>query len=380
MPPSVCFAAYSAGEIVERIRNDPCFKPTLGIIFSSVDIGIPELSSAAASLGIPLFGASTAGEILPLPGEPAPVLEQSAVCCFVNPDPSVFSVALFERGDDSAADLGNRIGAWGLQAFSDPAFVIAISGLKNDGEAIVRGIEAACPPKTPVFGGMSGDDGNFQETFVFSHTGYSADGAVVIVFDRSAVSIDGIASSGWVGVGTEMVVTSSEGNVVHAINNRPAAEIFKDYLKVNDKMLLKVGITFPLLVRRPDGTEVLRAFISVDPSTGSLYFAGSVPQGAKVRFSSSFGYETIERSIRTLREFHAGHRKASLILLFSCIARHRVAGPAVSDEIRAVSSLWDAPVIGFFTYGEIGYNREGTCDFYNETLSLVRVDFTREPV
>lgn len=370
----ICFTAYSVDEVVERTRNDPGFRPTLGIIFSSTAIGIPELASIISSLDIPTFGCSTCGEIL-IPSEDSPIFEQSAVCYFADPDPSHFSIRLFEMTNESATDFGNCIGNWGKETFKNPAFIIAISGLKNDGEAIIRGIEAVCPQKTPIFGGISGDDGDFQETYVFSNKGYSTNGAVVIVFDRSKMHVDGIATSGWVGVGTEMVVTSSEDNIVYTINDRPATQVFKDYLQVSDETLQKVGITFPLLMKRADGTEVHRAFLAVDFDRQALFFAGSVPQGSKVRFSTSFGYETIQKAIQELIDFHAGHNRASLILLFSCMARHRVAGPMVADEIQAASDLWSAPLIGFFTYGEIGFNNISCCDFYNETLCLALIDF-----
>ncbi len=262
MPRHICFTAYSPEEVAERVRNDSEFRPTLGIIFSSTALNIPEMSTAVSLLGIPIFGCSTAGEILV--SDDLPITEQSAVCWLADPDPSQYSVALFERANESAVKFGSRIGNWGTETFKNPAFIIAISGLKNDGEAIVKGIGAVCPPNTPLFGGIAGDDGNFAETYVFSHQGYSTDGAVVIVFDRSKVQIDGIACSGWVGVGTEMVITSSEENIVYTINDRPAARLFKEYLNLSDETLQKVGVTFPLLVTRPDGTEVLRAFLAVD--------------------------------------------------------------------------------------------------------------------
>ncbi|WP_301662686.1 FIST signal transduction protein [Methanoculleus frigidifontis] len=377
MPRCTCFTAYSPDEIVEKIGTTLEFRPTLGIVFSSVALGIPEVSSAISSLDIPVLGCSTAGEILPVSGE-SPIQELSAACYFADPDPSCFSVALFERSRESAAELGQRIGEWGRATFEKPAFIIAIAGLKNDGEAVIRGIEAVCPSKTPIFGGIAGDDGEFTETYVFSGESCSTNGAAVIVFDQARVRVDGTASSGWVGVGTEMVVTSSEGNVVYTIDDRPAAQLFKDYLNVDDEALLQVGVTFPLLLKRPDGTEVLRTFLSVDLPEGSLIYAGSVPQGSKVRFSSSFGYEIIERSIQDLKDFHAERQTASLVLLFSCLARYHAAGSMVVDEVEAASALWNAPLIGLFTYGEIGYNRMCTCDLYNETLCIALIDFLQD--
>ena len=374
MPHSFCFSADSAGELSERIGSFTEFRPTLGIIFSSVALDIPDLASTISSFGFPVFGCSTAGEILKEKGE-SPVREESAVCCLLDIDPSVFSVALFEKREESSFNFGKRIGSWGKERFASPAFIVTLSGLKNDGEALVRGIESVNPPGLRIFGGVAGDDGKFSETYVFSQTGYSADGAAVIVLDRSRVEVNGLATSGWVGVGAEMGITSSEGNVVHTINNRSPVELFKEYLHVADENLQDMAVSFPLLVKRPDGSEVLRTFLAIDFESGSLVFAGAVPEGARVRFSSSFGHEIIEKSVQDLTRWHHNNPRADLILIFSCMARHHVSGPMVAEEITAASDFWNAPLIGLFSYGEIGHNASGTCDFYNETLSLVSIEF-----
>jgi hypothetical protein len=376
MPHSSCFSAFSADELIEKYRQISSFRPTIGIVFSSIALGIPDLVAAIRPEGIPFFGCSTAGEIL-VDGEAEPFLDQSAVCCFLDIDPALFRISLFERGGDSSFSLGQRIGLWGCGLFANPAFIITIAGLKNDGEAIVRGIRQAAGRSVPLFGGMAGDDGLLEDTMVFSSDRISHDGAVVLVFDADMVDVHGIASSGWVGIGAEMLITSSEGNTVFTINSRPATEVFKEYLDVKDNDLQQIGINFPLQIHRPDGTEVLRAFLSVDFSSGSLTFAGSVPQGSRVKFSSSFGYQTIEQAVRELEEYHTDHPRASLLLLFSCIARYRVAGAMAADEVFMASRLWNAPLAGFFTYGEIGHNRLGTCDFYNEALSLVLISLRK---
>lgn len=369
------FSAYSEDEILEKFNQNKDFIPTLGFIFSSVVLDIPLISAAFSERNLPIIGCSSAGEILP-ESDGTVVHEQTAACCFLDPDPDFFSVRLFELEHNFEKELGTSIGEWGMDTFKEPAFILFISGIHTNSEPIVRGIKSVCPEKTPIFGGVAGDDGKFEETYVFTQNGYTTQGTVVIVFDRSKVQVDGIATSGWVGVGIEMTVTSSEGNTVYTINDRPATSIFKDYLNVSDEMLQQVGVIFPLLMKRPDGSEVLRAFLSVNKEKQALIFAGSVPQGVKVQFSSSFGYETIEKTITELREFHTSHNMADIILLFSCVARHHVAGSMVNDEISVASGLWNAPLIGFFTYGEIGNNRSGICDFYNETLCLVLLNFT----
>jgi hypothetical protein len=367
-----CFSADSSGELMKKIRNCTDFHPTLGIIFSSVALDIPHLSKIQPGLAFPVFGCSTSGEILK-DGQEYPVLDQSAVCCLLDIDPGFFSVGLFEIDDHSLTDLGRRIGTWGMDAFAQPAFIITIAGLKNDGEAIIRGIESVTPAGTRIYGGFAADDGNFRETYAFSGSGYTVNGAAVLVFDRGLVEVDGLATSGWTGVGAEMIVTASEGNIVRAINNRPPVELFREYLNVQDEELQNIGVSFPLIVQKPDGSEILRTFLYADFKSGSLTFAGGIPEGSTVRFSSSSGYEVIERAVRDIRDWHASHSGADLIIIFSCHARYHAAGTRVADEIKAAANLWDAPLIGFFCYGEIGHNSSGTCDLYNETLSLVRI-------
>ena len=138
MPKSACFSAYSVEELDESVRASG-ISPTLGIVFSSPAIGIPELAKASASWGFPVFGCSTAGEILKRENG-SPILEQSVVCCLTDLDLSLFEVAIFEKTTESSLDFGRKIGNWGIKVFESPAFIIGISGLKNDGEAIVKGI------------------------------------------------------------------------------------------------------------------------------------------------------------------------------------------------------------------------------------------------
>ena len=375
MPGHLCFSALSVEEIEEKLRERRDFSPAFGIVFSSVVLGIPRLYDTIASFNIPVFGASTAGEILGLEGE-APMHERSAVCCFFDIDPTLFSIRLFERGDSTCYEFGTMIGNEGRRLFAQPAFIIAVSGLLNDGDAIVSGIRSAVPAGTPVIGGLAGDDSLFKDTYAFNHEGYTTNGAVVLILDRSRVTVRNVVTSGWTGVGAEMTVTSSEGNAVYSINGRPATEVVGSYLNVPDDQLIEVAVTFPLLIRRPDGSEVLRTGLSADFSMGSITFAGTVPEGANVRFSSSFGYETIEQSIKDITQFHTIHPSADMVLAFSCMARHWAAGSLVNDEIQAALELWKHPLIGFFTYGEIGHNLEGVCDFYNESMSLALISFT----
>ena len=62
---------------------------------------------------------------------------------------------------------------------------------------------------------------------------------------------------------------------------------------------------------------------------------------------------------------------ADAMIMFSCKARHLSLGPMVSDEIDKVKEVWGSPLVGFFSYGEMGKATKGKHEFHNNTCSLV---------
>lgn len=367
------FPADTQAELLAKIRAALAggLKPTLGIIFCSVNLGIADTARALGEFGFPIFGCSSCGEIF-TEAEISRALENSAVVALLELPADSFQVKLMDgTGLDSFA-LGAAIGSWGKSVFKNPAFMVVVSGIKRDGEQAVHGLLSEFPAQVPLFGGLAGDDAKFKETFAFTNGHATSDGAVVCVFDNDRVAVEGLATSGWVGLGAPKTVTSSEGNVVFSIDGEPALDIYKKYLNIRDVDLPGIGMEYPLQVMRDDGTHVLRAVVGVDAERHALVFAGAVPQNSQVRFSSSPGFEAVDHARRDFETFaKAGGPAPDLLVFFSCIARHAALGPMVEDEIRAAQRIWNAPGLGFFTYGEIGKNLVGRCDFYNETCALV---------
>ena len=124
-------------------------------------------------------------------------------------------------------------------------------------------------------------------------------------------------------------------------------------------------------MKRDDENFALRSVMGVDSERKALIFAGTVPEDSIVTFSSSPGFEVIDRTREKIRQFHDQYPDADMILLFSCMARHLALGPEITEEITYPAELWGTTLSGFFTYGEIGTNENQACDFYNQTYSLV---------
>jgi len=369
---SVTLYGESPGEIISAISESALHNPTLGILFSSVTLGIVDLASRLSTLPFPVIGCSSAGEILPGRGE-SPISELSAVGCLLDPDPAIFRVQIFERGDLTSSDLGRTIGKYGRDQFKNPVFFIFIGGLVIDGEEIIRGITESLNGVAKIYGGRAGDDGRYEDTYVFTNGICSSDGVAALILDGTAFEIHGLVTSGWQGIGMEKIVTRSEGNVVYSIDDQPALDFYLQYLNIKEEDIPRLTASFPLIVKKNGSSECIRTPVGVNPSTHALIFGGSVPQGSVVRLASSPGRETVRNSITDITRFYKEIQSAHLQLLFSCMARHNATGTHVADEINAAYQAGTAPLIGFFSYGEFGMNEHERCEFHNETFSLVTI-------
>ena len=58
------------------------------------------------------------------------------------------------------------------------------------------------------------------------------------------------------------------------------------------------------------------------------------------------------------------------MILFSCAGREIAFGPWMNDEIDRLHKIWNSPMIGLFSFGEIGREIKGKNEFYNMTCSM----------
>jgi hypothetical protein len=364
------FAADSVEALGRQIQalGSGGFSPTLAIVFASVAHEMAQVARVFQDAGIDVFGASSAGEIV-VGATSESIREGCIVALLLDLDRSAYGIRLVEQDGRTSRDLGVAAGRWARATFDRGPILVLAPGLTTDGEEIVLGMQSEVGPDAPIFGGFAGDDFKLTRTYVFTGRKVSSKGILVLAFDGDRVVLDGIASSGWVAVGAEKTVTKAEGNVVHSIDGIAALDVYKDYLGLTSDTDIIIA-EYPLQLQR-DGYSVLRAALIALPETRSLVYAGTVPQGAKVRFSCSPGAEITDQALSEVRAFHHRVPDADALILFSCKARQMALGPLAEDEVGPMQRLWNVPMVGFFTYGEIGRNAGGATDFHNETCVLV---------
>ena len=365
---SKVFSATSVEEIEPRLQDirQEGLAPTLAIVFSSVIHNLKELSAVFTKYDIEVFGASSSGEITN-----DEVHEESIVVMLLDINRDAFRLNIFDGEGKSSYQLGQGAAEWAKTVYDNPALMVMTAGLFTNGDEIVNGVTDTMGRQVPLFGGRSGDDLRLRETFVFSVSQAIANGVVVLIFDQSTIDLKGVAVSGWKGIGTPKTITKAEGNIVYEIDSEPVLEVYNKYLNIGDD--IQLALEYPLLLIRDDGTFVMRVPATLNEDK-SLVYGGTMPEGSKVRFSMPPGLEVIDHAIEQMSEFHQQIPKSDAIVLFSCKARHMALGPMVEDEISAVHKLWEVPMIGFFTYGEIGPVPQGRCDFHNHTLVPVLIN------
>ena len=348
-------------------------QPTLALVFCAPCHDPSALGVGLGKRGLDVVGATTAGEVTG-----GRILSGSCAVMLWEADRDSYRIwASGRQPDETTEAVARRLGQCADGAFAHPAILTLASGVHTDGAVVVHGVQEGAGRPVPLYGGLAGDDLLMERTFTFTASEAFDDGLVALVLDADRYDIQDVATSGWQPVGIEKTVTRADGNVVFELDGQPILDVYREYLGLDDlrdgdvRIAIDVGTQYPLSVRRPDGTSVIRAPMFSDPETDTLIFAGSIPEGAPVRFCIPPSLDVTERVVAEAGALREALPDADAVLLISCKARHIALGPLMDDEVRGLDRPWDAPSLGFFSYGEIGALAGGTSDFHNETCTVV---------
>lgn len=379
------------GKSAEEIKNalahsmNDGFVPTLAIVFLSVKQDINAISTILDQHNIQLFGATTAGEFID--GE---IEEGSIVILLLDMNPAYFKVVLLETSQETAFGEGVKLGLAGKNLYSKPAFIIANSGVSADGEPFVEGIldgfgkpSNPSDPEINIFGGKAGDDLALEATYVFTNGKVSQSALVALIIDEDKIDVRGIATCGWEAIGTTKTVTKSDGSIVYTLDDKPALDMLLNYLGVelnldgdSDIVRFLSSWYYPLQVERENVDPVIRTAMFANRIDRSLICSGIVPMGAKIKFSMPPDFKSIDMVVaecKVLKE--EAQQEADALIMFSCVSRYLSFGMVITEEIEQVQNIWNAPMAGFFSYGEYGKSlsagRPSKNDYHNNTCCVV---------
>ena len=347
------------------------FKPTLAVVFLPKKNEVQPISEILDGKNISIFGVSSFGQFIDKDHD-----TDSVAVMLLDIKPEYFRIKFHETGSSTTKEIAKLIGESGKKTFIKPAFIIASGGIKTNGEKIIEGIQEAAGENTTLFGGLAASDFKIMETFVFTNGKISDNAILALIINEEKISVQGYATGGSQPVGIYHTITKSDGNIVYTIDEQPALDLVLRYCgKGSDDLkkeidMLNIASYFQIQLDRENASPIMRTPMFPNLDDRSIVFAGSLPQGSKVKFSILPGFEVVDNVVAEFTEYSKNAGNADAIILFSCAGREIAFGPYMSDEIDRIKKIWDSPLIGLFSFGEIGQGPDGKYEFYNMTCSL----------
>jgi hypothetical protein len=361
-------------------------KADLAIVFSSVKYDQEQMLAGVRSVSgdTLLVGSSTAGEITTA----GPLNKHSVAVMLLKSDTIKFYAAVGENvaKDPRAAGKEAAEKVRALAGGELKSFVMLPDVLVGNGSDIVRGVLDVLGEHFPAVGGAAGDDFEFKKTYQYLNDKVYS-GTVVGLGMTGDFKVGIGVKHGWLPIGLPMKVTRSSGSVLHELDGKPAIKIYEDYFGEQEAAILrtealaKLAITYPLGMKVHGSEEMLiRDPITVDKE-GSITCAAEVPEGSEIQLMIGSREEAVKvarvAAENALEQLDGSAPKA--VIIFNCIARNKLYGDHVGDEISAIQEVLgkDTPLLGFYTYGEqaplggqVRDIKQCNTVFHNETVVI----------
>ena len=327
---------------------------------------------------VPLIGCTTGGEIAA--GGPS---DGSVVVAALGGSGFAVRTAVATEASRNLWEAGASVARCAPDHPDLPHKVLLLlsDGRGGDQQEIVRGAHGVLGAAVPLVGGCAGDDLTMGRTFQLYGDRVLTD-SVVAAWIASDAPLGIGVRHGWRRVGEPMLVTSSTGNRVYTLDDRPALDAYLQHLGVSEPAhsdqegLARLALTHPFGLGRPNGEDQVRFIGGGDFTERSLSCVAEVPQDALVWIM-----EGDARTVLEATDAACGDSLAALgggpplgMIAFDCIARRDVLGEGgIRAEIGRLAAMASgAPVAGFYTYGEIARTR-GPRGFHNQTLVVLSI-------
>jgi len=278
---------------------------------------------------------------------------------------TVISISIFEHTtiktayiqDEDSFQCGMKL-ASDLITPNTKLLILFSDGTRMNAEEFLHGIESF-NATIPICGGMAGDNGKFEQTYISSQHTILGEGVVGVSLNSDILQVATDYKFDWKPVGLKHTITKVHNNRVYMIDDMKAAYFYDKYLGSNFSRT-----EFPLILEKK-GVIMARAVIGKHED-GSLSFSGNLEEGDHVRIGFGDAESLMKDPIEVLENLHA--IDIETFYVFSCMARRRFMPFLIKLGIGSFSKI--APASGFFTYSEF-YHNNGHNKLLNQTLTVV---------
>jgi hypothetical protein len=340
-------------------------KPNVLIVFASPKFNHQKLLDGITSItkDTPMIGGTTGGEI-----STEAISDDSIVIMAIHSNKIKFATALGKNISKNELNAGKQLATNLLNQIPKKlakTLIMVPDGLAGNGTEIIKGAQSILGEYFEIVGGSLGDKSDFKKTYQYYNGKVYENSVPGLLLGGNIKTATGIRS-GWESIGNKMKVTKSESNIVYELDNEPALDFYEKVLgPVRSKKLPGIALEYPFgmidekaMINGKEMYFQLRAPLSIDKNKKSITFAAAIPEGKYVTITTASRNSIIGGSAsasKQAKETFKG-KKIDLMLIFDCIGRKLVLGKRTQEEITAVQNTLgkNIPMIGFFTYGEIG--------------------------
>ena len=278
---------------------------------------------------------------------------------------TIISISIFEHTsiktayvhDEDSFQCGMQI-ASDLITPSTKLLILFSDGTNMNAEEFLKGVESF-DSTVPICGGMAGDNGKFEQTYILSQHTILSEGVVGVSLNSNTLKVATDYKFDWKPIGLEHTINKVQDNRVYLIDGIKAASFYDKYLGSNFSQT-----EFPLILEK-NGVTMARAVIAKHED-GSLSYSGNFTEGDKVKIGFGDAESLMKDPIEVLENLQSIN--VETFFIYSCMARRRFMPFLIKLGIGSFSKT--ATTSGFFTYSEF-YHQNGHNKLLNQTLTVV---------
>ena len=163
------------------------------------------------------------------------------------------------------------------------AFVVSDGSFTN-GSQLAKGMNAATKNNLLITGALCGDAVRFETTLTSYNENPKEGKIVAIGFYGKTLEVSFASNGGWIPFGPERIVTKSKGNILFELDDKPALDLYKNYLGEKSKELPSAALLYPLKVKSKDEEKsIVRTILNINEENNSMILAGDILKGSKVQ-------------------------------------------------------------------------------------------------
>ena len=356
------------------------------IIFVSPSYIFPEIQSVITRTLRPkhLVGSSTGGIILS-----NGVTNRGIALVGINSDEMCFGASAISSTENqdmhfNGFDLARKA-ALDLNSTHREVFITFSEGIEKNCTPFIRGVKESLGRAFPVLGAISSDNFKYKKLTQFFQDQILQDSIVGLLLGGTFHLALG-CKHGFKPLGKPRFITKVDDYIIRTIDNKPAIEIYKNFLGAEAENLKNVTLNsyaalYPLGFYLEDANQYLLRNIIDILDDGSIVCQEGIPLGAEVHLmisnKESCRLSAVEAA--ELAKASLGNKQAKLVLVFESLARHKILGRSAINEIQAIKDVLGhtTPIIGMCTYGEIGpfgaLNNIKNIYLHNESILILAI-------